>query len=124
MSHPRLLNTITYTDGFTLDIYENINIINPFLLISKADITLDIDIYTILVSIRNKIIRLLEFKIVYQGNNCGSNARELCIGISTYITRGILLIYKWKTKIYENVYRNIALNHIAVFTQAIKQKQK
>ena len=107
MSYPRLLNTITYTDGFKLDIYENINVINPFLLISKADITIDINIYSILVSIRNKIIRSLEFKIAYQSNNCGPNARELCREISTYITRGILLIYKWKTKIYEDVYKDI-----------------
>jgi hypothetical protein len=68
-----------------------------------------------LVSIRNKIVRSLEFKIVYQSNNCGPNAIEICIGISTYITReistyitrGILLIYEWNTKIYEDVYIDI-----------------
>ena len=123
MSHPRLLNKLTYTDGFKLDIYENINVINPFLVISKANIKLDINIYNILVSIRDRIIRSLEFKIIYQGNNCGPNAREICIGIptyitretstyitretSTYITRGILLIHKWKTKIYQDVYKDI-----------------
>lgn len=107
MSYPRLLNTLTYTDGFKLDIYENINVINPFLVISKANIKLDINIYNILVSIRDRIIRSLEFKIIYQGNNCGPNAREICIGIPTYITRGILLIYKWKTKIYQDVYKDI-----------------
>ena len=107
MSYPKLLNALTYTDGYKLDIYENINILKPFLVISKADTKLDINIYNILVSIHNKIIRSLEFKILYQSNNCGPNSREICIGIPTYTTRGILLIYEWKTKIYEDIYKDI-----------------
>lgn len=103
MSYSRL----TYTDGFKLNIYKNKYVPNSFLLISKDDSVLDINIYNILVSIHYKIITSLEFKIEYQSNNCGPNSREICIGIPTYPTRGILLIYEWKTKIYQDVYKDI-----------------